>query len=952
MSSPSSAAARSSIRPSPSFREALGAAYLGYSLDRLPDAAWVRLDRLAETSPLYARFLQQHPSFVLWLEEPRNRETDFRYQALLDEWRTFSQPHGATLADDHTYLELLRRWRRLMSLRIAYRSVNDLADERTCTAELTRLAEFCVRECYFFALKHWTTRYGEPWDDSRDQPARFAVIALGKLGGEELNFSSDIDLVFLHEGDGACRRDGHPGAFSSAEFFTKVAETLTRILSTTTEEGFLFRVDARLRPEGAQGPLVRSLASLEYYYASQGQTWERLAWLKARPVAGDFALGGELLESLQSFRYPRHPPSSLLAEIAAMKTRTEREIVRAEDPGNDLKRGAGGIREVEFIVQSFQVLHAGRYPFLQTHRTATALEQLERYELLSRDEAGFLREAYWFLRQVEHRCQMREEQQTHALPADPAAIEAIAHSFGYTTTVAFLENLTGARRRVRAIYESLFAPAPTDPELEAWWLFFTTAKVPLDIAARLRAWFGDAAGAAEGVRGFACGERRQLVTRELVTRFRDLSATFDALMPTLARPLPTLARLTRFAERYGTRQQFFNGCAMNPQLLRVLALLFDRSTYIHDLLCAHPEILEEVLRPEILRQHKDVATFRDELANGPAGDAFAGWLPLYVRAEQVRYAIGELLGFFTLPEVEAALTQLADAVVAHTLALTGVADRLLVVALGKYGGAELTLGSDLDVLFVADERDVSVAESAARELRRVLGQRGPLGVVFAIDVRLRPHGDAGPLVTTPAALRAYHTSGSAHLWERQLLTRARPAVGPAPLAAAFQDFVAALLYDRALEPAEAAAIWTMRGRIERERNVVTPPERAFKTAPGGLVDFEFAAQILQLRHGHAHPRLRQPGTRQVLRELGTLGLVTRDELACLLDNYDFLRRVELMLRRDENHAVSVIPPSGDDQAALARWLGFADEAVFWAEYTARLAKTRNLVLSMLSAERI
>ncbi|HEY0947448.1 MAG TPA: bifunctional [glutamate--ammonia ligase]-adenylyl-L-tyrosine phosphorylase/[glutamate--ammonia-ligase] adenylyltransferase [Opitutaceae bacterium] len=917
-------------------------------LERLSAAAWARLERLAAASPLYARFLRQHPAFVLWLEDPHNLESDFRYQALLDEWKALSSAHLSALTDDEAYLDLLRRWRRLMSLRIAYRGVNRLADEPTCTGELTRLAEFCVRECYLIALKRWTARYGEPWDETRNRPARFAVIALGKLGGEELNFSSDIDLLFLYEGDGACRRDDQPAAFTAAEFFARLAETLTRQLSTTTAEGFLFRVDARLRPEGSHGPLVRSLASLEYYYASQGQTWERLALLKARTVAGDFALGGELLESLQSFRYPRHPPSSLLAEIAAMKARTEREIVGVEDSGSDLKRGAGGIREIEFIVQSFQLLHAGRYPFLQTHQTAIALEQLERYELLAPADAAFLREAYWFLRQVEHRCQMREEQQTHALPSEPAALEAIARSLQHAGTPEFLQHLAATRRRVRALYETLFAPTLADAELEAWWQFFTTKQIPPHVAARLTAWFGETVPAAEAVSRFTCGDRRQLVTRELVTRFRELSRTFDALMPTLARPLTVLARLTRFAESYGTRQQFFNSCAMNPQLLRVLALLFDRSTYTHELLCTHPEILEEVLRPEILRQHKDPAAFRADLSNGPAGDAFDTWLPLYVRAEQVRYAIGELLGFFTLPEVEAALTQLADAVVAHTLVRSGVADRLLVVALGKYGGAELTFGSDLDVLFIADDHDFAIADTAARELRRLLGRHGPLGPVFAIDVRLRPHGDAGPLVTTIDALSAYHASGSGQLWERQLLTRARTVAGPSPLAGAFLELATRLLYAGTLTTAEAAAIWAMRSRIERERDVVSPPERAFKTAPGGLIDFEFSAQILQLRHGQAYPGLRQTGTRSVFQELARLGLVAPPDAAILLENYDFLRRIEIRLRCDENQAVSVIPPAGSGQLLLARWLGFAEEAPFWAEYTARLAKTRNLVLTMLS----
>ena len=221
----------------------------------------------------------------------RTATADFRYQALLDEWRTFSAASGEAVTKDEILLSMLRRWRRKMTLRIAYRDVNGLAPPSTTVGELTRLGEFCLRECCGLALRQWTRRYGEPWDEELGRPARFCVLGLGKLGGQELNFSSDIDLIYFYEGEGHCRKDGQPGGFTNVEFFTKVAETTTSLLQTQTADGFLFRVDVRLRPEGAYGPLVRSLAGLEHYYAAAGQTWERMALIKARPVAGDLALG-------------------------------------------------------------------------------------------------------------------------------------------------------------------------------------------------------------------------------------------------------------------------------------------------------------------------------------------------------------------------------------------------------------------------------------------------------------------------------------------------------------------------------------------------------------------------------------------------------------------------------------------------------------------------------------
>lgn len=906
-----------------------------------------RLARLALASPLYARLLQQTPAWALWLEDERNLHTVFRYQALLQEWRAFAAAAGEPLNDDERYLERLRRWRRLMSLRIAYRSVNELASEKTTVDELTRLAEYCIRECYLLGVKRWAERLGEPWDDDLSRPARFCIMALGKLGGQELNFSSDVDLIFLYEGDGYCRPQGRPTATSTVEFFTKVAETTTRWLSAQTENGFLFRVDARLRPEGAAGPLVRSLSSMENYYAVAGQTWERLAWLKARPVCGDLALGAELLESLQSFRYPRHPPPSLITEVAAMKTRTERELVGTEALERNVKSGAGGIRDIEFVAQSLQLLHAGRYPFLQTHSTETALEQLALYNLLDAQQSKRLRETYWFLRAVEHRLQMREEQQTHTLPTDGATLSALALSLGFDGPATMETKLSETRAVARAAYEELFSDrSETDREFESWWTFFSTARTPDVVADKLQRWFGASPDAASQLRRFACGDSSRMVTREQVTWFQHLAATFDALMPDLARPALTLQRLSRFAERYGTRSHFFATCAGNPQFFRVLALLFDRSAYIHELLCAHPEIFDEVIRPEILRQRKDAAALRRDFNDAPQDStAFAHWLPLFVRAEQVRYTIAELLGFISIGELGTALTLLADVTLAELCSREPELNPLLIVALGKYGGAELTCGSDLDVLFVTDEPNVADMERALRRVLTFFQGFGIVGAPFTIDSRLRPHGEAGPLIATLDAFKAYHASGgSAQLWERQMLTRARTVVGPEPLRQAWETFVAGRVDQVALTTDELDEIWRMRLRIQNERDIAQPPERAFKTAAGGLVDFEFFAQIERLRPRPTPPELRASSTRAGL--VAALKLKQTPEAVGqeLLQNYDFLKRIEVAVRRDENRAVSVLP---GDLAALAHWLSFPSAEAFFAEHRRRMAWNRETLKSLL-----
>jgi glutamate-ammonia-ligase adenylyltransferase len=271
----------------------------------------------------------------------------------------------------------------------------------------------------------------------------------------------------------------------------------------------------------------------------------------------------------------------------------------------------------------------------------------------------------------------------------------------------------------------------------------------------------------------------------------------------------------------------------------------------------------------------------------------------------------------------------------------------ILIALGKYGGGELTFGSDLDLLAVADEEGGVEAEGELQRVRRSMCRGGPLGPAFELDWRLRPHGDAGPMITTLTSLAAYHAGGGAQIWERQLLVRARVVGGPARLAARFLAWRDELLYAAPPSAAEEAAIWGMRLRIQRERDCASPPERAFKTGPGGLVDFEFLAQTLQLRHGPADPRLRSTGTRAALRALAEAGIIPGDAARRLLENYALLKRIEIMLRRDTNRAVGVLAATPEERLPLARWLGYRDEAAFWSEHVDRLRETRRLVCMLL-----
>jgi glutamate-ammonia-ligase adenylyltransferase len=915
------------------------------SLESLDSGAWMNLARLADASPLYERLLLQHPDWAAWLSEDRVRDEEFTTRSL----REFFQECCVAPADVSTpseRLAALRKFRRRMSMRVGYREVNNLCAPSTTVLELSLLAELCIEVCLSLATARMTATWGVPWDEEAARPAKFCVMALGKLGGYELNFSSDIDLIFLYEGEGHGMKAGALSTVANPEIFARIAENAVRALQDTTSDGFLFRVDLRLRPEGEFGPIICSLSSLENYYSSSGQAWERLALIKARPVAGNKGLGEELLESVQSFRYPRHPPPFVLQEVAAMKARTELEVVGSDALQRDIKSGFGGIREIEFRVQSLQLLNAGRYPFLQTGSTIAALAQLARYELLPADEAVFLEEAYWFLRAVEHRVQMREERQTHQLPTNPDEFSAIARSLGFSDVTAFKSHLEDVRERVHEGFSKWFAGGDDFGEFNQWWLFLTTGKPDAFVSARIDGWFRSAPESASEVRLFALGNLSHPVTRELVTRFIDLAKSLDAVMPSLGRPAGTLRRLARFAETYGTRQQFFNACAMNPELFRVIAMLFDRSEFIFDVLHLHPEILEEVLRPEILRKQNDRDVLLAELAAGAGSKDFANWLWLYVKAEQIRLSIGLLLRFSDPAAVERDMTLVADTVLEHLLDKHDPEGRLAVVALGKFGGRELTQGSDLDILVLSSSKDTIGDDDALRALQKELTHRGPLGSTFELDLRLRPHGEAGPLIVTLDALEAYHRDGSAQEWELQVLTRARVVAGNEELAERFYAWRDRLLYTNPPTGEQENRLWALRMRVERERDKSDPAELALKCGPGGLIDIEFLVQLLQLRHGAAAPTLRQTNTRALLDELIACRVVDHESGARLADNHEFLRRIERNLRRDTSRPASIID-SGEKMAVLASWLGFASADEFWTDHVRRMRETRALVLQIL-----
>src|SRR5213596_4005236 len=526
----------------------------------LGEAALIHL--LAVSSICAAR-LTHDPDSLLWLCQPQVCGAPRSYAEMLG---YLLRSAGNSIADQG--FSALRFWKGREMTRIAVRELANVASLEETTGELSQVAQICIRNVF----EHWNTelrqQYGSP-------KAEFAILALGKLGGGELNHSSDVDLLFLYSEEG--QLSPH---LSYHEFFNRLAKKILETFSIPHPEGSLFRVDLRLRPEGSAGPLARSLESMENYYAGFGETWERLALIKARHVCGSKELAYEFSRQHQPFIFPKNPTPELLDEIAAIRRRIEREVPADE---LDVKLGAGGIREIEFVIQTLQFIHGAKHAFLQEQGTMKALRAIAQLELLPGSEVRALDESYRFLRRIEHRLQIEAERQTHSIPDDPEKRERLARSLGFDSAAALLAELQRSNERVREIFHHLIASGTAAP------------AVNLDV-------FADSSRATRALNELAQGSVSFHVaprTRQIFLRLRPL--LLEQLAP-CADPDATLVAIVRFVEAFGLRSLLFELLATNPKLLELLVRTFDASFFATNVLIRHPQLLEEITRSATLNR--------------------------------------------------------------------------------------------------------------------------------------------------------------------------------------------------------------------------------------------------------------------------------------------------------------------------------------------------------------
>ncbi|MHB8345607.1 MAG: bifunctional [glutamate--ammonia ligase]-adenylyl-L-tyrosine phosphorylase/[glutamate--ammonia-ligase] adenylyltransferase [Acidiferrobacterales bacterium] len=847
----------------------------------------------------------------------------------------------------------LRRMRRREMLRIAWRDLAGWAPLGEVMAELSGFADACT-EAALARLFAWSVeRIGRPMTADGTE-ASMVVLGMGKLGGEELNFSSDIDLIFAYTQEGEVS-GSRP--HSNEEFFSRLGRGLVDVLSEHTVDGMVFRVDMRLRPYGASGPLALSFDAMEQYYQTHGREWERYALIKARQIAGDRVAGAALLERLRPFIYRRYLDYGAFDAIRGLKSMIARELLRKGIVQN-IKLGPGGIREIEFIGQAFQLVRGGREAALRERAIRKVLVSLGLRGELTTQAVAELDAAYVFLRRTENRLQMAEDRQTHILPDDAREQLGLAIAMGFAGWEGFHIALSRHMRRVHEYFEQVFtAPqsqrAEDDRGLAAVW--FETLDDETAAQSLVKAGFRDAPSVLEALRDL----RR---SRQCVELSPEGHERLDRLMPLVlgasalgADPEITLTRLVVLIEAIARRSVYLSLLVENPVALSQLVKLCAASAWIADWISQHPVMLDELIDPVSLYAPLERATMRAELKTRLAARAATGLegqmdvLREFHHGHVLRVAAADVGPGLSDENVSLQLADIAECILEQSLVLaeSSLIERhgrpvcriaetsrhpgFAVIAYGKLGSRELGYGSDLDMVFLYDscqgEGMTDGVQAVANEvfftrlgqrLIHMVTTRTPAGILYQIDMRLRPSGGSGLLVTSLDAYRSYQL-GEAWTWEHQALVRARPVAGSRELGETF-DAVRKEVLCRQRDPGHLRRdVAEMRARM---RSAVTRhAEHLFdiRQDPGGMIDIEFMVQYWFLWRAHEYPEL--AGFRDnihLLEALAGAGLLDAQDAAVLVRAYRRYLSVEHRLKLLERQALVAAGELGEFPEQVVR----------------------------------
>jgi glutamate-ammonia-ligase adenylyltransferase len=855
------------------------------------------------SSPYLTQILRRTPEYFYWLMEKDQLDLVAAPDCFLRELKTLMK---ASDASPEQTLASVRRFRRRETLRIG---AQDLLGRASLEASITQISD--LADAVLDAVFRITSQ-------CLDSPVPFAVLALGKLGGRELNFSSDVDLIYVH-GDGA-----------DHSAMTRFGREYTRTLTQFTAEGHLYRVDLRLRPMGKTGEIVYPLEACLHYYQTWADTFDRLALMKCRCVAGDRDLGEAFVRSIQDFIFKKYLDTAAVEEIRWVKRQTDRRLRERAEIHRNIKLGEGGIREVEFFVQAFQLLYGGLHPEIRSPNTLAALNRLVDHGFILPKDYHALRRAYIHLRDLENKLQLVNDLQTHTLPESDQDLARCAKRMGYrgkpddpargTPLLWFRQELEAYSQSVRLAYDSLFAGNEANPGLEEIVLNRELSRE--EVLEKLRA--AGVANPEEFYSGLQVLEEAPAYPHS-PSRMRNLLAN---LLPRLVensgfsqRPAVMLNRFDRLCEAVGSRASLYSELIENRAFGRTLFMLLAASDFLSETLIRNPELLDAVSQPQHLPFSAGELR-RLEEAEKEAGRDTRNGLRIFKRREEFKIAVSDLLEPEQI-ETRRLLSELAEACL--TRAVERAFDRMPTVrrqrfallGLGKLGGRELTHHSDLDLVFVYDDRFQPVTalelNEFVKEFRNELDSYTEAGFAYKVDFRLRPEGKHGPLAVPLSIIRQYFLY-RAEIWERLAWIKSRPVFEhgcSVPLAE--------LVFTIPPLPTDLGKLAHIRARKELEIGHEDESDRFnFKVGRGGLLDVQFLVQYLELQN-----QIAEPNTMAALEMLVARGLLDGEPAGTLKRGLAFLFCVESAQRLLEETSANSFSKDPAECNVLARYTGFA-----------------------------
>ncbi len=834
--------------------------------------------------------------------------------------------------DETGFMSALRQFRTLEMVRIAWRDLAGWADLAEVMQTMSDLADGLTDRALQWAGNKLQQLHGKPIGEASGDEVRLVVMGLGKLGGCELNFSSDIDLMFAYAEEG--QTDGKR-PISNHEYFTRLGRLLIKLLGESTKDGFVFRVDMRLRPNGNSGPLALSFDAMEHYYQAHGRDWERYALIKMRPIAGDITGGSELVQTLRPFIFRKYLDFGAVDSIREMKLLINQELKRKGIDAN-VKLGPGGIREIEFIGQSFQLIRGGREPGLQCRSILRVLPLLVKNGQLTSQALTELEAAYDFLRRTEHRLQMIADQQTHVLPKDELNQWRVAYAMGYDDWQSFHAELQRHMRKVHEHFNQVFS-APqgeieddqAEPGLSSVWRGLVDAEQATEILSAHG--YADPVEAGRLLAGLRNGRAYVVFSREGRERMDRLLPLLIAAAGLTEDSIVTLARLIKLIEAIGRRSAYFVLLTENPLALSQLVKLCSASAWISDWISQHPVVMDELIDAASLYQSATIEQLHDELAirlqrvDTDDLDAQMNTLREFHHAQVLRVAavdvgpglepavIGERLSNIAEVILRASFEMATASMVARhgrPECTNGSSDDLpfIIIAYGKLGGRELGYSSDLDLTFLYGDCKTGGMTSGGpgikpianetyfarlgQKLIHILNIRTSAGTLYEVDMRLRPSGKSGALVTSLSSFENYQLK-KAWVWEHQALVRARSVVGPGRLRQQFLEIRNDILCKKRDSDELRQEIVSMREKMRETQEISPEGQFNLKHDHGGIVDIEFIVQYGVLQCAHEFPDLtRSTNNHELLSELVKADFMDATQCATLQTSYLYYLHLE------------------------------------------------------------